>query len=170
MFNNETSVASVVNNMQSYILHPEFMKLKLTIQHGNTSRYDHSISVMNKALAIANKLPLKVDLNELAIAALLHDFHTINIFECKEGRMWLAFHHPEFAAENAKVIFNVTDRVYNAIKSHMFPFNFRFVPSSLTAVILGMADKSCCIKEKRNCKKSKTYSVKVAIKGFKVSF
>jgi uncharacterized protein len=125
---------------------------------------------MNKALAIANKLPLKVDLNELAIAALLHDFHTINISECKEGRMWLAFHHPEFAAENAKVIFNVTDRVYNAIKSHMFPFNFHFVPSSLTAVILGMADKACCIKEKRNCKKSKTYSVKVAIKGFKANF
>lgn len=170
MSNKTINVASVLNNMQSYTSHPEVLKLKYTIQHGDTSRYDHSISVMNKALAIANKLPFKVDLNELAIAALLHDFHTISISECENGRMWLAFHHPEIAAENAKAIFNVTDRVYKAIKSHMFPFNFHFVPSSLTAVILGMADKACCIEEKRNCRKNKAYSVRVTIKGFKANF
>lgn len=170
MFNKEANVASVLNNMQSYTSHPEVLKLKCTIQHGDTSRYEHSISVMNKALAIANKLPFKVDLNELAIAALLHDFHTISISECEKGRMWLAFHHPEFAAENAKAIFNVTDRVYNAIKSHMFPFNFHFVPSSLTAVILGIADKTCCIEEKRSYRKNKVRSVKVVVNVFKADY
>lgn len=153
MFNKANEVTIVLNNMQSYLSHPEVIKLKLTIQHGNTSRYDHSVSVMKKALLIASKIPFKLDLNDIALAALLHDFHTIDAYECEKGRAWLAFHHPEFAAKNAREVFNVTDKVFNAIRSHMFPFNFFHVPSSLAAVILGIADKSCCLHEKRVAKK-----------------
>lgn len=127
----------------------EYLKQKEFIQHGNTSIFDHCITVTCKCLQIVEKGKYNVNINKLVRAALLHDYfkYDWHAYAKNNGIHKLhGFYHPGYAAKNASREFNVSKLEENAIKAHMFPLGFAF-PRSKEAWILTMADKSCALKE-----------------------
>ncbi len=123
----------------------DFDKIKTIVHHG-TSRLDHSLRVSYLSYSIAKKL--KCNTKVAAQAGLLHDF-----FLEKEGNnirgIKLIFSHPKIAKENAKVLFDVDDKVQNVIETHMFPFSLA-LPASKEAWIVSTMDKVVAVAEFSN--------------------
>lgn len=129
----------IVNN----ILNDEkFKDLDRCLHHG-TTRYEHSIRVSYLSYKIAKKNNL--DYITTARAGLLHDFFNnegSSMFE----RFKSTFTHPSLAVENAKEIFNITEKESKIIRSHMFPINLT-LPRSMEAWIVTISDKIVFLKE-----------------------
>ncbi|HOZ53843.1 MAG TPA: HD domain-containing protein [Bacilli bacterium] len=130
------------NEIKDIVEDKDFDKIKTIVHHG-TSRLNHSLRVSYLSYSIAKKL--KCDSKVAAEAGLLHDF-----FLEKEGNnikgFKLIFTHPKIAKENAKVLFNVDDKVQNVIETHMFPFSLS-VPASKEAWIVSTIDKVVAVSE-----------------------
>lgn len=125
----------------------KFKQLNNYIAHGTTTTYMHSIDVANLSLKIANKLNLKINRDELIKSALLHDLFLYDWHNTPKGIGPHGFSHAKIAANNAKEIFSVNDRVYLNILSHMWPLNITKVPKTKEGLIVCIADKICSLKE-----------------------
>ena len=134
-----------------YLNNSKVLQMNCYIQHGHITTYQHCINVMVISFAIARAFKLfgfHIDLPALLIGALLHDFY---LYDWHDGRMrpegLHGFSHPLVAKENAEKYFNVNPKILNIIESHMFPMTINHLPKSKEAVIVGIADKYCAIKE-----------------------
>ena len=124
----------------------KFAECKQFIQHGAVSVYEHSVAVAQTSFAIAEIFKLS-DKRSLIRAALLHDFFLYD-WHVPE-RMW-SFHgwtHPVTAANNARLYFNVTDKEWSLIRTHMWPFTLLHPPKYREGWIICLADKVVSIVE-----------------------
>lgn len=121
----------------------EFLKLSCYIQHLKTTRLIHSLNVSYLSWMIARKT--NCDARAAARAGLLHDFFLYRFRDPKPVREFQAFYHPKVAAYNSSQHFDITEKEYQAILSHMFPLGP--MPSSKEAWIITCADKICATME-----------------------
>ena len=117
------------------------------VHHFKTNVFRHSISVARLSLRIAGAFRIKVDENDLLLGALLHDYFLYDWHEKKAHHKLHGFTHAKIAADNARRDYNIDDKVYNIIYSHMFPLNLTHIPKSKEAWIVSIADKIVAIKE-----------------------
>ena len=129
----------------------EYERTKEFMQHGQTSVYEHSISVCEVCFKIADKLHLKVNREALAKSALLHDYFLYDWHD-KDHPMLHGIRHPYIAANNANRDFGITRKEARTIKCHMFPCGVR-PPLSKESLILCIADKYCAAKESTHRRK-----------------
>lgn len=114
--------------------------------HGSSNILRHCVDVARTSVSIANKLHINVNKEDLIMGALLHDYY---IFEWRRTDCSFLEHlfiHSRVAAHNAKRDYGINKKVYNIIKSHMFPLNI-ILPNSKEALIVCLADKICASKE-----------------------
>lgn len=117
------------------------------VHHFKTNVFRHSISVARLSLRISDAFHIKVDENDLLLGALLHDYFLYDWHEKKAYHKLHGFTHAKIAADNARRDYNIDDKVYNIIYSHMFPLNLTHIPKSKEAWIVSIADKIVAIKE-----------------------
>ena len=122
---------------------PDVESMDRFVQHGATSTLGHSENVAWVSFLVNEKLHLKADEKTLVEAAVLHDFYLYDWHDRKPERKKHRYEHPEIACENAKEQFAVSEKTQNAIRSHMWPVNFKNVPRSKEAAIVCLADKYC---------------------------
>jgi len=128
------------------INHELFLSCKKIYSHGAISIYEHSINVAETAFSMIEESP-SIDKKCVARAGLLHDFflyewHVPGIRYLVHGHA-----HPAIAAENAKRVFNVNDKEYSCIKTHMWPWTLFHPPLCREGWIISLADKIVAIKE-----------------------
>lgn len=111
------------------------------IQHGRTTCMEHSIYVSYLAYNICKSRGY--DYIAAARAGLLHDMFLYDWHKNDDGRKGLhGFTHPRLAANNAKKYFDISDKEYNMIITHMWPLTPR-LPKSKEAWAVTYADKLC---------------------------
>lgn len=140
--------AEYTNIVEDIFNHQEFQKLK-TLDHHNSSVYEHSVSVSYLSYRIAKKLGL--DYRASARAGLLHDFFLYDWREeGKRNKKKLfekhGFTHPKEALSNAKKHFNVNAKEEDIIVKHMFPLCI-VPPKHLESWLVTMVDKYYAIAE-----------------------
>lgn len=120
----------------------EFLKTKHRTHHG-MSRFEHLQRVSYYSYLITKKLRLHY--KETTRAALLHDFF---LDETNDDSLVEALqNHPNYALENAKKYYNLTDREEDIIKTHMFPVTFK-PPRYLESWIVDIVDDIAGMYEK----------------------
>ena len=115
-------------------------------QHGDCTVYRHSVCVAIVALAIADRLNLRVEYQSLVRGALLHDYflydwHTRVAVPCTHG-----FTHPFTALKNARADFLLNELEADIIAHHMFPL-VPIPPLTKEGWIVCLADKICAAHE-----------------------
>lgn len=140
------------NIIQPILNNDEFMKTKDKSHHGIT-RYEHLMRVSYYSYVISRFMHLNY--KETARAGLLHDFfidETENHSTIKALRK-----HPEYAVENAKKYYSLSDREEDIIRTHMFPVTFK-PPRYLESWIVDLVDDFAGIYEKykSSCHEFKT--------------
>ena len=140
---NKRRYDSIIHLYGEDILNSEGMNdSKKYIQHGDTSVYDHCVSVADMSLKIANTLNLKnYNTVTLVRGSLLHDYFLYDWHEKDESHRLHGYHHSEKALSNAKRDFELDEVEEDMIRSHMFPLNISKVPRHKESVILCLADK-----------------------------
>lgn len=121
----------------------EFKKLGLYLQHLKTTRLMHSLNVSYISWLLAKKW--KMDERAAARAGLLHDFCPYDFREFTLTGEHQVFYHPKVAAKNSMERFELSEKEFNAILSHMFPLGP--LPSSREAWLITMVDKFCAAME-----------------------
>lgn len=123
-------------------------QLKNFSQHGDISRYDHSLNVSYIGYLIAKKL--NWDYISIARAGMLHDFflydwHNSNphIFPLRKSH---ALNHGKVALKNAEESFSLSKKEKEMIKKHMWPITIT-PPRYAMTYFIGMVDKYCAIME-----------------------
>lgn len=123
----------------------EFQRRR-TFLHHQDSVYDHSLRVAYVAYRMAKKISKykKVNVRNVVISALLHDFYLTPWREYKEAIFWKkhGFVHGKIASLNSYHFFPklMNERVENAIKRHMFPLTL-IPPKYIEGWIVTTADK-----------------------------
>ena len=123
----------------------EFQRRK-TFLHHQDSVYEHSIRVALTAYNIAKHISKykKVNMNNVVIGALLHDFYLTPWRDNKTLIIWKkhGFTHGKIAAFNSYQICPdlINKRIENSIKRHMFPLTI-IPPKYLEGWIITLADK-----------------------------
>lgn len=117
-----------------------------TVQHGNTSCLEHTLSVVLCALAIADRLHIKVNRRSLIRGGILHDYFLYDWHDDKKERRIHGFTHPGCALKNAEEDFRLNRRERDIIKKHMFPLTI-VPPRCREAWLICIADKICALKE-----------------------
>lgn len=140
MFSNYTGefekiIEPILNNQ-------EFLKTKEKAHHGIT-RYEHLVRVSYYSYLISKIL--RLNYKETARAALLHDFFIDEAND--DSRIGALQKHPEYALQNAKKYYNLSDREEDIIKTHMFPVTFT-PPKYLESWIVDLVDDVAGIYEK----------------------
>ena len=115
-------------------------------QHGDTSVYEHSISVAIKSIDIALKFNLDVDWNSLITGALLHDYFLYDYHEKTVPRRKHGITHAKTALRNALEDFSLNDIEQNIIRRHMFPVN-PVPPKYIESWVVTVADKIVAVEE-----------------------
>jgi uncharacterized protein len=123
-----------------------FLQTKNVFSHGTVTIYDHSIAVAEMAFSLIENSQ-KIDKKCVVHAALLHDFflyewHVWGWRYVKHG--WT---HPAIAAEKAREVFGISDKVYSCIKNHMWPWTLFHFPKSREGWVISLADKVVSVKE-----------------------
>lgn len=123
--------------VRDIITNERFNLLKDEKHHG-ISRYEHSMRVAKYTYKIAKFLNFK-RIQDLTRAALLHDFYTNKDIKNVEPTKALVV-HPKMAAKNAKKYFNVSKRVQDMIRTHMYPVTSE-MPKTKEALLISLIDK-----------------------------
>lgn len=124
--------------VKDIIENKEFQKTK-NIVHHSLNRFDHSKRVSFYSYKIAKMLRLSYD--EVARAALLHDFflvdnHEINVRE----RANTMVNHPKYALAYSEKFFNLTEKEKDIIVTHMFPVCPTRVPKYAESWLVDIVD------------------------------
>lgn len=117
-----------------------FMDTKKYMQHGDTSIYEHSISVALLSCSIAETLNIKVNYKNMIRGALLHDYFLYDWHDKNNGVSLHGFTHPKAAWKNASKDFNLNKTEENIILRHMFPL-VPLPPKYAESWIVCIADK-----------------------------
>ena len=131
------------NIIKEYTKNDEFQQLKKYAHHG-TNRYDHSVRVAYYTFLAAKKL--KMDVEEVTVGALLHDFYTDEVINLKEKEKLKK--HPEIACANAKRVFHINEDQEKMIINHMFPVTKK-MPETKEAWLIDGIDDFAAIKERQ---------------------
>lgn len=129
----------------------EFQKTKEIVHHG-MNRYDHSRRVSYYSYKIAKKLGLSYE--EVARAALLHDFFLVNNknISIKE-KMNTLVNHPKYALKYSEKFFDLTEKEKDIIVTHMFPVAPTRVPKYAESWLVDIVDDVVAIVEEVQVKK-----------------
>ncbi len=146
MTNYEKYITIINKYGEDILISPNMISSKEYIQHGNISVYDHSKKVACLCVAIANHLPIKVNMSSLVRGALLHDYFLYDWHIKDKSHRWHGFTHAKKSLKNAQRDFNINDLESDMIKSHMFPLNLH-LPKYKESYILCLADKISTINE-----------------------
>ena len=133
------------------ILSPEAQVLKTFVQHGETTVFEHCLSVAKFSLLMAHFLErtLKIDIDKdsLVRGALLHDYFLYDWHDkTVPGRRVHGFTHPGTAMRNAERDFGLNDLERDIISKHMFPVT-PCPPMHRESIIVNLADKWCALCE-----------------------
>ena len=115
-------------------------------QHGDVSVYDHSLAVARRAVGMARRLPLRLDMRSLVRGALLHDYFLYDWHVRDPGRPLHGFAHPRIALANARRDYGVNAVEADVIGRHMFPLTPR-PPATPEGWIVCLADTLCALGE-----------------------
>ena len=121
----------------------QFVELSKFVHHQWTNRLMHSVNVSYLSWHLAKKLGC--DATVAARAGLLHDFCLYDFKEETPNGEHQAFYRPKVAAENSYEVFQVSEKEWNAIRTHMFPLGP--IPNSKEGWIITLADKICAVTE-----------------------
>jgi uncharacterized protein len=119
---------------------------KKYIQHGRISVYEHSFDVAKLCFSMGEFFRI-ADKESLVRAALLHDFF---LYDWHRPERVLSLHgwmHPVYAAENGRKYFNISDKEYSCIRTHMWPWTLFHPPLCREGWIICLADKACSLAE-----------------------
>ena len=133
------------------IFSPEAQVLKTFTQHGETTVFEHCLSVAKFSLLMAHflerTLKISIDKDSLVRGALLHDYFLYDWHDkTVPGRRVHGFTHPTTARKNAERDFGLNDLERDIISKHMFPVT-PFPPMHRESVIVNLADKWCALCE-----------------------
>ncbi len=132
------------------ILSPEAQVMKGFIQHGETTVFEHCVSVAKFSLLIAcfleKTLKISFDKDSLVRGALLHDYFLYDWHIKGQARGLHGFTHPSVAKENADRDFSLNEIEKDIISKHMFPLT-PFLPMHRESYIVSLADKWCALAE-----------------------
>ena len=132
------------------ILSPEAQVMKTFIQHGETTVFEHCVSVAKFSLLIAcfleKTLKIEFDKDSLVRGALLHDYFLYDWHIKDSSRRFHGFTHPGVARANAERDFGLNDIEKDIIAKHMFPLT-PFLPMHRESYIVSIADKWCALAE-----------------------
>lgn len=129
--------------------HPAFQDLKTRVHHHTSNVFCHLVRAAKAALIVCkHKQYSEEETYDIVRAALLHDFCDFDWRLTKANKKtWTLFerihrqyvyHHGKNAAKNAKRVFDISDKQFYAIKSHMFPAGW---PRDRYGWVVQMADK-----------------------------
>ena len=121
----------------------EFNKIK-KIEHHGVTRFDHSLKVSYYSYKLAKLF--KLDSEEVARGGLLHDFFISDEDRTTKDRFISTFIHPKKAVKQANDVFNISDKEYDIIRTHMFPINLA-VPKYVESWLVSIVDKVVGISE-----------------------
>lgn len=140
-------IINIIEEQASDILNSKNMQMeKSFIQHGNTSVFDHSLSVAVSSLKLAKVFRIKVDEKSLIRGCLLHDYFLYDWHDKDSHDKHHGFKHAKVALDNALKEYDLSDIEKNMIYSHMFPLNLR-LPKYKESILLCLTDKTCASKE-----------------------
>ncbi|MGC6767892.1 HD domain-containing protein [Enterococcus sp. LJL128] len=122
----------------------EVQRLGNYIQHVNSTRLEHSISVSYYSYKLAKKW--NGDARATARAGLLHDLFYYDWRTTKFDEGSHAYMHPRIAARNAEKITELSDLERDIIIKHMWGATIA-PPKYKESYIVTMVDKYCAIKE-----------------------
>lgn len=123
-----------------------FLETKNFIQHGDTTVYEHVISVAKKSIEVAEKYNLDVDMDSMIRGALLHDYFLYDWHDGKRERCIHGFTHPMKAYRNAKSELKLNMIERDIIIKHMFPLT-PLPPMYLESWIVTYSDKYVSLAE-----------------------
>lgn len=127
-------VASIMSN-------DEFISQMKNIKHHDSTRLNHMLKVSYKAYKIAKML--KLDYVEVARGGLLHDYYLDSVYNQKSIKDKISLYtvsHPKAAVENARRLFNISEKEEDIIRTHMFPIDVK-VPKYAESWIVSLVDK-----------------------------
>lgn len=147
---------------QFYLHHEAILKMKEIPAHIGSNVYIHTFKVVKKVMKKAIKSHKNLDLENLLIAAIFHDYYLYNWRTTKDRPHPHGKYHPGIAAENAKRDFNISEESQIMIKTHMWPFNFFNPPKGKEARLLCNVDTwialvECLTTRKHKIKKADKY-------------
>ncbi len=138
--------AIIENTVRTLEEEGRFGEEKSCIQHGTATVYDHSISVAEKSLSLAEKFRAPVNTTELVRGALLHDYFLYDWHVKKDRPKWHGFTHPSTALKNAETDYALSAKEKDIIARHMFPLT-PVPPRYKESWIVCLADKRCAAEE-----------------------
>lgn len=134
-----------LNKVNDILENKEFKKMENIIHHEN-NRLDHSIRVSYYSYLLAKIF--RFDQEKVARAALLHDFFfEDNTNASKQQKIITMLNHPEYALENSKKYFELSELEEDIILSHMFPVG-KHLPKFLESWLVDLVDDIVAIYEK----------------------
>lgn len=146
-YNEKMNIKDEIKKYKNILENKKFKQLENYTAHGNTSTLKHSISVAELSIKIAEKLNIKVNKDELIKSALLHDLFLYDWHHAPKEVGLHGFTHSKTAADEAKKEFDINDRVYSNILTHMWPLNITKIPKTKEGMIICIADKICSLRE-----------------------
>lgn len=145
----------------------EFCKLSEITHHGS-NRLDHSLRVSYWSYKISKAL--RLDCEKVSRAALLHDFFLEdNISLEKKDRVVTMVKHPEYALNNSKKYFELSEMEEDIILTHMFPIGKR-VPKYFESWIVDIVDDVISVYERSYNARKKLSSLAIFLFVFLVNF
>ena len=139
-----------------YYLHNEkVLKMKEIHAHRGSNTYLHTFRLVKEVMKKAVKSKKELDLENLLIATIFHDYYLYDWRTTKERPHPHGKYHPHIAAVNAKRDFNISDEAIRMMETHMWPFNLTHPPKGKEARILCNVDTWVAFKECLTSKKHK---------------
>ena len=138
----KTAKPDFVSIVEDIVSNEEYLKLKEFCHHGESSRFDHCISVAKLSWRISRIFHLNSI--DAARGAMLHDFYLYCNHEHEPMEHLRT--HPKDALDLAKKHFELTDRESEIILCHMWPIADRR-PAYPESYIVNIADTLCAVKE-----------------------
>ncbi len=134
----EEIIEDIINNQT-------VQKMKYYNQHYDTSCFEHCRNVAYIGYKMCKRL--RLDYKAIARAGMLHDLFLYDWRKRQDDRKGLhAFTHPSTAAQNAKKIFDLSEKEEDIILKHMWPLTIK-LPKYPESYIITIADKYSAICE-----------------------
>jgi uncharacterized protein len=114
-------------------------RMKSIIQHGDTTTFDHCLSVAYYNYLICKKWGLNARAG--ARAGLLHDLFLYDWHDMRLSNLH-GFRHPKKASANASKFFDISPLERDIIEKHMFPLTLS-LPKHRETFVITLTDKYC---------------------------